>query len=76
MSAGNDRCREVERKLAELGIRVRVESVGELGDGGATALVRPEGGNVESLLSDGREMIVEACRAVGFRNAAVELFWV
>ena len=72
MSAASDRCRQVERTLAELGIRARVESVGE---GGATALVRPEDGNVESVLSDGREEIVEACRAGGFQNAAIELFW-
>lgn len=72
MSAPSDRCRQAERKLAELGIQVRVESVGEEG---AIALVRSEGGKVESLLSDGRKEIVEACLAVGFRNAAVELFW-
>lgn len=72
MSAASDRCRQAERQLAELGIQVRVESVGEEG---AIALIRSEGANVESLLSDGRKEIVEACRAVGFRDAAVELFW-
>ncbi|MGD8869518.1 MAG: hypothetical protein PVI01_18010 [Gemmatimonadales bacterium] len=72
MSAASDRRLQVERWLAELGIRARVESVGE---GGAIALVRPEDGNLEGLLSDSRQEIVEACRAVGFRNAAIELFW-
>ena len=72
MSAAIDRCRQVERELGDLGIRARVESVGE---GGAIALVRPEDGTVASLLADGREEVVDVCRAAGFRNAAVELFW-
>ncbi len=72
MSAASDRCRQVERELADLGIRSRVEPVGE---GSAIALVRPEDGTVGGLLADGREEIVDICRAAGFLSAAVELFW-
>lgn len=72
MSAAIDRCRRVERELAALGIRARVESVGE---GGTIALVRPEDGGVGALLSNARAGIVDVCRAAGFQNAAVELFW-
>lgn len=73
MSAADDRCRQVERELVVLGIRARVESVGKED---AIALVCPEGGTIEDLLSsEGREEIIDACRAAGFRNAAIELFW-
>lgn len=72
MSAANDRCRRVERDLAALGIHARVESVGE---GDAIALVRPAGGSFDGLLSKDREGVVDVCRAAGFRDAAVELFW-
>lgn len=72
MSAADERCRRAERELAALGIRARVESVGEEG---AIALVRPEDNGVDQLLSNGRESIVNVCRAAGFQNAAVELFW-
>jgi hypothetical protein len=72
MNGGSDRCCRVERELADRGIPARVESVGE---GGTIALVRPEGGMEESLLSNGREGIVDVCRAVGFRSAAIELYW-
>ena len=72
MSAERDRCRQVERKLADLGIRAQVQSVG--GEG-AIALLRPEDGVVEGLLADDREGIVDACRAAGFRSVTVELFW-
>ena len=49
MSAASDRCRQVERELADLGIRARVESVGE---GSTIALLRPEDGTVGGLLAD------------------------
>ena len=72
MSGVRDRCRQVERQLADRGIQARVESVGE---GGAIALVRPEKDTVERLVADKREEIFEVCSAAGYRNAAVELFW-
>jgi hypothetical protein len=72
VSVEDDVCRRVERELADRGILVRVKSVGE---GGRTALIRPEDGADEGLLEDKREEIVSVCRAAGFRNAAVQLFW-
>ena len=72
MSGEHDRCVQVERQLAELGIPARVKPVGEEG---AIALIRPDGDIDERLLSDSRAKLLEACIAAGFRHAALELFW-
>jgi hypothetical protein len=72
MSDEHDRCSQVERRLADLGIPARVKPVGEEG---AIALIRPDGDIDEGLLSESRAQLLEACVAAGFRHAAVELFW-
>jgi hypothetical protein len=72
MSGEHDRCIEVERRLADLGISARVKPVGEEG---AIALIRPDGDIDEGLLSESRAQLLEASVAAGFRRAALELFW-
>jgi hypothetical protein len=72
MSGEHDRCRQIERRLADLGIPARVKPVGEEG---AIALIRPDGDIDVGLLSHSRARLLEACAAAGFRHAALELFW-
>jgi PP-loop superfamily ATP-utilizing enzyme len=64
------RTQEAERRLAEIGLDVRVDGAGSAGE---VALIRAEEDQIGLLLSERRQAAIEACRAAGFRYVTLEL---
>jgi len=61
---------EAERRLAATGIRVTVEAAGSEGE---VAVIRPGHDSFAPLLAELRTVVIDGCRAAGFRFVTVEL---
>ncbi len=61
---------EAERRLAASGIRVTVEAAGRDSE---VAVIRPAHDSFAPLLAELRSVVIDGCRAAGFRFVTVEL---